>query len=100
MYSIVWKYKTNEKNQTEFEFEYGKRGTWSKLFMNSINYSGSYLYKSSDKLHSYLLIDNWTDRESYESFMNENKDIYENLSRNFKKLYETEEKIGAFININ
>ncbi len=100
MYSIVWKYKINEESQAEFESEYGKGGTWSKLFMNSDNYSGSFLHKSSDISRTYLLIDTWTDEQSYENFKNANSSVYESLSFEFEKLYETEEKIGAFNTIN
>ena len=100
MYSIVWKYKVNEENQTEFESEYGYLGTWSKLFMSSDNYKGSFLHKSPDMNLTYLLIDTWTDEQSYEDFKSVNGSIYESLSSGFEKLYEKEEKIGAFNTVN
>lgn len=100
MYSIVWKYLINEKTQVEFESEYGKGGTWTKLFMNSDNYSGSFLHKSFDMKRTYLLIDTWTDKQSYENFKNANSNVYQSLSFEFEKLYETEEKIGEFNSIN
>ena len=100
MFTIVWKYKVNEENQLEFELEYGKLGTWSKLFMNSINYKGSYLHKISDTNQTYLLIDIWTDQQSYENFINANKSIYKSLSSRFENIYESEENIGTFNNIN
>ncbi len=100
MYSIVWKYGIKQKSQLEFESEYGKGGTWSKLFMDSDNYTGSFLHKSSDMGQTYLLIDTWTDEQSYENFKNANRGVYESLSSKFEKLYETEEKIGAFNAVN
>lgn len=71
-------------------------GAWSKLFRNSDNYTGSFLHKSLDMNQTYVLIDTWTDEQSYKNFKNANKRVYEDLSSEFEKLYETEEKIGAF----
>ena len=100
MYTIIWKYKVNKENQVEFEFEYGKVGTWSKLFMNSNNYLGSFLHKSLSMDHTYLLIDTWTDEKAYENFKNSNSIVYERLSSAFETLYESEEKMGTFNTIN
>ena len=100
MHLVVWKYKVNENNQTEFELEYGNLGSWSKLFKSSDNYINSSLYKSSDKNETYLLIDTWTDEQSYENFKNTNESFYECLSSRFENIYETEVKIGIFNTIN
>lgn len=100
MYCIVWTYKVSEGNKTEFESEYGNHGTWSKLFMNSANYKGSFLHKSLDMAQTYLLIDTWTDEQSYEDFKRANANAYESLSSRFEGLYETEEKTGTFNTIN
>ena len=73
MHIIVWKYKVKEENRVEFEFEYGKLGTWSKLFNTSENYKGSTLHRNSD---IYLLVDTWLDKQSYESFINLNSKLH------------------------
>ncbi len=49
---------------------------------------------------TYLLIDTWTNEQSYEDFKNSNSSVYQSLSSDFEKLYETEEKAGAFNTLN
>ncbi|NQX81391.1 MAG: hypothetical protein HRT66_05280 [Flavobacteriaceae bacterium] len=93
MYIVVWKYKVKKENQIEFEFEYGKEGTWVKLFRTSDNYKGSSLHKNSG---DYILIDTWSDKQSYDNFINLNSDKYENLSFKLEKTYDTEGEIGGF----
>lgn len=100
MYSIIWRYKIKKGSDKEFEFEYGKEGAWSNLFKNSNNYLGSFLHKSLDMNQMYLLIDTWTSEQSYKDFINLNGSVYNSLSSRFEKLYDSEEKIGAFNAIN
>ena len=100
MYSVVWKYIVKEENQMIFETEYGKQGTWAKLFSDSESYLGSILSIKEDSKSTYLLIDNWADKKSYDSFKIINSVIYNRLSSEFETLYENEEKIGEFNSIN
>lgn len=99
MYSVVWKYQVLKENQEDFEFEYGEVGSWNDLFRNSEDFTGSSLYKSSEIDLTYLLIDNWTDKQSYENFKEKNKSQYERLSLEFERLYKSEEKIGGFFSL-
>ena len=96
MYSIIWRYEVKKKNQVRFETEYGKKGTWAKLFRDSDKYLGSFLHKNKDTTDIYLLIDTWTDERSYEDFKHANREAYDILCYKFEKLYEAEEKIGLF----
>ena len=98
MYVIVWEYEISKNNQAEFESEYGTGGAWSELFMHSENYLGSYLSEMQNQ--TYLLIDTWTDKLSYENFKNENREIYDSLCARFEHLYEQEELLGAFDSVD
>ena len=100
MYSVVWKYVVEKKNQPKFEKEYGDHGTWTKLFRNSKNYVGSFLKKSIEINDTYLLTDTWTEKKQYEIFKKENQKIYEELSSEFEILYKKAEKIGEFKSVN
>ncbi len=95
-YSIIWKYKIKPESKEKFEREYGPRGTWFKLFSQSINYAGSFLNKSEEEADTYILIDTWTDKKSYEDFKEKNREVYDRLSAQFENLYEREEKVGSF----
>ncbi|MEZ4811174.1 MAG: hypothetical protein R2819_12510 [Allomuricauda sp.] len=96
VYSVVWSYKIKPENKEKFEIEYGSSGTWSKLFYESENYRGSFLLKSEDESDTYLLVDTWIDKESYENFKKINQETYNNISSGFEYLYLTEKKIGSF----
>ncbi len=98
-YSVIWRYKIREGEKKKFEQEYGKNGTWCQLFSKSNDCLGSLLYKSEDETNTYILIDTWTDRQSYENFLKINSEIYNNLSSNFEDIYESEERIGSFRSI-
>jgi hypothetical protein len=95
-YSIIWKYKIKPENKEKFEYEYGPTGTWFKLFSKSGSYTGSFLNRMEEEDNVYILIDTWWDKESYENFMEKNREVYNRLSAQFENLYEQEEKIGSF----
>lgn len=98
-YSVIWKYKIKPESKEKFEYEYGPHGAWFMLFNKSRSYSGSYLYKNEEEKNTYVLIDTWADKQSYEDFKKINAEAYTSLSAQFESLYETEEKIGSFNSI-
>jgi hypothetical protein len=98
-YIIVWKYNVKRDYISQFEKEYGTNGTWMKLFEASTDYHGSFLHKSDDEENTYLLIDHWTSKETYEKFKEKNRSKYDSLSIKFEPLYEQEKKIGSFFSL-
>ena len=96
MYSIVWKYKIKPEFKEKFEFEYGNKGKWAKFFRASESYQGSTLHSSIDDPNTYLLIDQWSSREDYDSFLQVHEAKYQEMSLTMAHLYELEEKIGEF----
>ena len=96
VYSVVWSYKIKPENKEKFELEYGSNGTWDKLFNESKNYRGSFLLKSENEADTYLLVDTWINKQSYENFKKVNQETYDKISSGFEYLYITEKKIGSF----
>ncbi|ELR73512.1 hypothetical protein C900_04364 [Fulvivirga imtechensis AK7] len=96
MYIITWKYEIVPELRQEFEHEYGAQGSWAGLFSQSPAYLGSQLFKNDRESILYLLIDRWQSKAAYEEFLASHSQVYENMSGNFEKLYEQEEKMGAF----
>jgi len=94
-YSVIWKYKIKPEGKVRFEHEYGPKGTWFKLFSGSSSYTGSFLNRNEED-NTYILIDTWTDKNSYEDFKEKNREVYDRLSVQFENLYEREEKVGSF----
>ncbi|MGI9545531.1 MAG: hypothetical protein ACR2MX_19875 [Cyclobacteriaceae bacterium] len=99
MYSIVWRYKIKPEFKDKFEFEYGPNGVWSTLFRESENYRGSYLHQNEGSPYSYLLIDTWTDKSSYEEYKSLNKVRYTDQSSNLDYLYDEEELVGTYTSV-
>jgi hypothetical protein len=99
MYTIVWKYTVKPDTQKIFEKEYGAHGVWSIFFKGSKNYRGSHLHQDDANPLSYLLIDIWTDKVSYENFKRINATDYLNQSDKLEYLYEKEELIGCYTSI-
>ena len=100
VYSILWKYKLEPEHKEKFEFEYGRNGTWAKLFAKSENYQGSFLYESEDEVDTYILIDTWINKQAYEDFIKMNQEKYNKISSGFEYLYSTEEKTGSFYSVH
>lgn len=99
MYSIVWKYNIKPEFKEVFEIEYGLNGVWNTFFRESKNYRGSYLHQNDKNPYSYLLIDTWADRNSYEEFIKLNKVRYTNQSAKLAYLYNEEALIGTYISV-
>lgn len=96
MYSIIWKYTIKPENKERFELQYGPSGIWAKLFSESKQFLGSYMHRNTDIPDTYLIIDTWDSKESYDDFAQRNADIYSELSEKFKSIYLSEEKMGNF----
>jgi len=94
MYVVVWKYTIKSSDRAEFESEYGPGGTWASFFRGSSSYVGSKLYAGKD--YSYLLIDAWDSKDAYLNFLELKQDRYQQLSEQFKYLFEDEICIGDF----
>ncbi len=94
MYCIAWKYKVSS-NQSQFEAEYGRNGSWFKFFESCEDYLGQELLKHSDG-QTYILLDKWMSKADYQDFLDENKAEYDELNEKSKSLYDQEEEMGEF----
>jgi heme-degrading monooxygenase HmoA len=95
-YSIIWKYRIKPEHREVFEREYGSSGTWARLFNQSPHYQGSYLHQSEEEIDTYILIDTWVSKQTYEDFKESNARRYNELSDQFASLYHTEENLGNY----
>jgi len=94
MYCIAWKY-TVTSNNSKFEEEYGRTGSWFKLFEPCEDYLGHELMKSDDG-KTYLLTDKWMSKEDYEGFISSHQAEYDALNEKCKELYDEEVSVGTF----
>lgn len=94
MYCIAWKY-TVSSNQSKFEEEYSRNGSWFKFFEPCEDYLGHELMKAADG-QTYLLLDKWMSKEDYDDFLQNNQLAYEQLNEKCKSLYDNEESMGSY----
>lgn len=95
MYCILWKYDVDSSNQSAFEQDYGRNGSWFKFFEPCDEYLGHDLLKNTDG-KSYTLVDRWMSKEDYENFLSEHKAEYDQLNEKFSSLYTAETQMGTF----
>ena len=95
MYYIIWSYRIAPANKAQFEKEYSRNGGWFKFFEECEDYLGTELVRN-EKDGSYLLIDKWISRETYEDFLGRNSTKYDQLKARFENLYTEETRIGEY----
>jgi heme-degrading monooxygenase HmoA len=91
VFCAVFSYEVSDRSA--FERAYGPDGEWARFFRGGEGYLGTELLASGDR---YLLIDRWTSRAAYESFLAERREEYEARSAEAEPLYVREERIGEF----
>jgi heme-degrading monooxygenase HmoA len=90
----IWRYRTAEGCEREFERIYGADGDWAKLFARSLGYLGSELLRTGDG--SYLTLDRWQDQASFDAFKSAHGDEYLTLDAACQPLTADEAAIGLF----
>lgn len=96
MYLIVWKYAVKREKQEAFEHAYGPTGSWQQFFERSTDHIGSFLYRGDSATNTYLLIDRWENKETYEAYLSEHAVAYDQLNDTCRSLYEHEELLGSY----
>lgn len=95
MYYIIWSYRIDQGKQAQFEKEYSRNGTWFKFFEECDDYLGTELIKNNDD-GSYLLIDKWISKETYDRFVSDNSPKYNELNDHLQNLYAIESRVGEY----
>ena len=94
MYCLAWKYTVSSDHQ-KFEQEFGRNGSWFKLFEPCEDYLGHELMKGVDD-KSYLVTNKWMSREDYERFIAENREACSLINKELMDLYDVEEFLGNY----
>lgn len=96
MYVIFWKFKPRAGYETEFENAYGPHGVWTDLFSRVNGYLGSSLLKEVEGEETYIAVDRWDSKETFNSFMERYGADYDTIDRHFEDITEYEVKLGEF----
>ena len=90
----IWRYRTAEGCEREFERIYGPDGDWAKLFARAPGYLGTELLRAGDG--SYMTLDRWQDQASFDAFKGAYGDEYLTLDTACEALTLEEAALGIF----
>jgi len=68
MFIIIWRYKIKYEHIFDFESLYGQKGDWVRLFKRYDDYIKTEFLKDCSDTESYITIDYWKSKESYQNF--------------------------------
>ena len=93
---VIWEFRVRPGMEDRFEREYGRAGVWVRLFQKEEDYLGIDLIKDSNCERTYLTMDFWTSRESYEHFRARSVEAYKAIDAQCEHLTESEREIGRY----
>jgi len=92
--AIVFSYDVRDPD--EFEHAYGLEGEWASFFKDARGFIGTELLRDREQAGRYLVIDRWESRETYNDFVEANRDDYMRRVDESAYLYERELRVGTF----
>lgn len=90
---IVWKYEVLADAEMDFRVAYGPDGDWARLFAKHDGFVRTELI-ATDQPHHYLTIDRWESEESFNAYLDLDRDEYRRLDQQFEALTVSEELVG------
>jgi heme-degrading monooxygenase HmoA len=93
---IVWRFVAKPDRVAEFEEQYGRDGSWARLFRRSPGYQGTTLLRDSTAPNRYLLWDCWDSLSSFEQFKQQHGADYAALDKQCETLTDEETRLGVF----
>jgi heme-degrading monooxygenase HmoA len=79
-----------------FEAAYGPQGEWAAFFAGARGYIGTELLRDVDTPGRYLVIDRWENAETYNAFIEANRDEYMRRGDEMAFHYVQELRFGSF----
>jgi heme-degrading monooxygenase HmoA len=95
--ALVFSY--DARDAKEFERVYGPDGDWSQFFRTGAGYVGTELLRDVESRGRYLVVDRWDSRETYNAFVDGNRDEYMRRVDDTAYLYDQELRFGTFENV-
>jgi len=92
--ALVFSYDVRDAD--EFERVYGADGDWAAFFRGARGYIGTELLRDREQPGRYLVVDRWESPETYNDFVEANRDEYMRRVDESAYLHERELRIGTF----
>jgi hypothetical protein len=75
----VWRYLVADEHLADFEREYGRDGSWARLFATSAGFVDTVLYADTAMPGCYLTVDRFESAAAWDRFQEENASSYAEL---------------------
>jgi hypothetical protein len=99
MYIVIWQYSVNPQHLQSFIDYYHAAGEWVKFFQPSPQYFGTEFYALAESDYTFITIDKWMTQASYEQFLAEHKEAYQQLDKQCEGFTVEETLIGKYLTI-
>ncbi len=99
MFVILWEFEVKPGSESAFETAYGPLGDWHSLFQRDPHYRKTYLLRDTSRPRTYFTMDLWDSEDTYDTFKNVNREVYDALDLAFQTLTLRERFIAAFQSI-
>lgn len=96
MIYVLWEFQVAPENRPKFEAAYKGDGIWEQLFRRDSAYVKTILVKSDERAGSYVTLDMWKNRESYQQFKQRFAADYAKIDKDCEALTDAERLIGIF----
>lgn len=96
VFTTIWEYEVPEARRAEFEAIYGPEGEWARLFRRASGFRETVLLRSVAAPHTYVTLDRWASRASYEEFRIVHAAAYAALDAATQGLTLAERHLGTF----
>jgi heme-degrading monooxygenase HmoA len=81
VYLRVWEYEVRPEAAGRFIADYGSGGAWARLFATADGFSGTELFRSTDRRDRFITVDTWRDEADWRRFLRQRQESYETLDR-------------------
>jgi heme-degrading monooxygenase HmoA len=92
--ALVFLYETRDAES--FEAAYGPGGEWAQFFGGHRGYIGTELLRDVEEPGRYVVVDRWESAETYNDFLDANRDEYMRRSDEMSFHYVQELRFGTF----
>lgn len=98
MIGVVFLYEARDPES--FEEAYGPGGEWAQFFKSARGYIGSELLRDIEQPGRYVVIDRWESADTYNDFIDANRDEYMRRSDETAFHYVQELRFGTFASVS
>ncbi len=100
MFLVLWEFDVKPGFESRFEKVYGPDGDWAQFFGRDPHFRDTRLLRELSRPSVYVTLDLWDSRDTYERFLQQNREAYLALDHSCEALTLREKNLGSFDEIS